>query len=89
MEAGRANAALPDNEVLAFAAAENRILISHNRLHFLRLRQHRAEAHAGIMLCTFDPDFAGLAQRIHTVITGASETNDQLWRINRPGSISS
>lgn len=31
MDAGNANAAVPDAEVLAFAAAEKRILLSHNR----------------------------------------------------------
>jgi hypothetical protein len=33
-EAGKANAAIPDPEVLAFAAAEDRILLSHNRVTF-------------------------------------------------------
>jgi Domain of unknown function (DUF5615) len=32
-EAGNANIAMPDEEVLAFASAEGRMLISHNRKH--------------------------------------------------------
>jgi hypothetical protein len=54
LEAGNANAAVPDNEVLAFARLEGRILLSHNRRHFLRPHQHRSEDHAGIVVCSFD-----------------------------------
>jgi Domain of unknown function (DUF5615) len=31
LEAGKANASVPDPDVLAFASSENRILLSHNR----------------------------------------------------------
>ncbi|HXB68895.1 MAG TPA: DUF5615 family PIN-like protein [Candidatus Acidoferrales bacterium] len=41
LDAGRANSAVPDAEVLAFAAADGRILLTHNRRHFLRLHQHK------------------------------------------------
>jgi hypothetical protein len=73
LDAGRANTSVPDSDVLAFAAAEGRILLSHNRRHFLHLHRHRTLDHAGIVLCTFDPDFNGQAQRIHDMITSASE----------------
>jgi predicted nuclease of predicted toxin-antitoxin system len=43
LDAGKANSAVPDAEVLAFAAAEGRILLTHNRRHFLRLHQHRTQ----------------------------------------------
>ena len=82
-EAGKANAAVPDSEVLAFAAADGRILLSHNRRHFLRLHQRRTERHAGIVLCTFDPDFRGQALRIDAAIAALPELADQLVRINR------
>lgn len=85
LDAGKANAAVPDDEVLAFAAAESRILLSHNRRHFLRLHQHRTQSHAGIVLCTFDADFAGQAQRIHEAVAASTDMNDQLIRVNRPG----
>lgn len=42
---------------LAFPVANGRILLIHNRGHFLRLHQHRTAGHTGIVLCTFDPDF--------------------------------
>jgi hypothetical protein len=85
LEAGNANTAVPDPDVLAFAAAEGRILLSHNRRHFLRLHQHRSGRHAGVVLCTFDPDFAGQAERIHAAIAALPEPADQLVRVNRPG----
>lgn len=80
-EAGKANAAVPDFEVLAFATAESRILLSHNRRHFLKLHQRRTESHAGIVLCTFDPDFARQALRIHDGISALTQLADQLVRV--------
>lgn len=82
-EAGKANAAVPDREVLAFAAAENRILVSHNRRHFLRLHQHRAEDHCGIVICSVDLDFEGQAERIHQAVIAAGEMKNKLVRVNR------
>jgi hypothetical protein len=82
-DAGKANASVPDPEVLAFAAAEHRILLSHNRRHFLHLHRSRETAHSGIVVCTFDPDFAALAQRIHAAVEAAVDMREQLIRINR------
>ncbi|SPE42272.1 conserved hypothetical protein [Candidatus Sulfopaludibacter sp. SbA3] len=54
-DAANANASVPDCEVLAFAAREGRILLSHNRRHFLRLQLSRTEANAGIVLIRVNP----------------------------------
>jgi hypothetical protein len=43
---------VPDPEVLAFAAAEARILLTNNRRHFLLLHRRRTADHAGIVVCT-------------------------------------
>ena len=75
---------MPDSEVLEFAVAEARILLSHNRIHFLRLHRHRTAAHPGMVLCTFDPDFRALAQRIHTAVASTPDMSNQLMRVNRP-----
>lgn len=56
-ESGQAGQAVSDEDVLAFAVAEARILITLNRKHFVRLHQAHAD-YAGIVVCTFDPDFA-------------------------------
>lgn len=66
-----------------FAVAEQRIVLTLNRRHFIQL--HTAlPAHAGIVVCTFDPDFAALAQRIHKAIEAQPQMAGQLVRINRP-----
>jgi predicted nuclease of predicted toxin-antitoxin system len=84
LDAGKANAAITDPEVLAFAIAEDRILLSHNRRHFLQLHQRRTEPHAGIVLCTFDPDFIRQARQIHQSVASSIDLADQLIRVNRP-----
>jgi len=84
LDAGNANAAVPDEEVLAFAAANGRILVSYNRRDFLRLHQHRTGDHAGIVLCTFDADFCRQARRIHDSVGTGSEMANKLVRVNRP-----
>lgn len=81
-EAGKANSAVPDDEVLAFAVAEDRILLSMNRLHFLRLHR-QTSAHAGMVLCTFDADFTALARRIDAAIRSVGGVRNQVIRVNR------
>lgn len=76
---------LSPGKVLGFAAAHGRILPTNNRRHFLRLHQDRTEDHAGIVLCTFDLDFAGQARRIHAAVAAVPEMRDRLLRIHRPG----
>src|SRR5687768_191960 len=66
-ESGRAGLAIPDDEVLAFTVAEKRVLLTINRKHFIRLHGHKPD-HTGIIVCTFDLDFAALAQRIHVAL---------------------
>jgi hypothetical protein len=83
-ESGRAGIAIPDDAVLAFTVGEKRILLTINRNHFIRLHRQKP-THSGIIVCTFDLDFAALAQRIHDALAAQSDMNGQLIRINRPG----
>ncbi len=84
-EAGRANAAMPDADVLAFAAAEGRILLTNNRRHSIALHNERSVDHAGIAVCTYDPDLAAQARRIHDAVAGEPAMKGKLVRVNRPG----
>ncbi len=82
-EIGRANQGWPDDEVLAYATEHRRVLLSVNRLHFLRLHQ-RQPAHAGIVACTEDVDFDGLARRIHDALSATPFVAGQFLRIYKP-----
>jgi hypothetical protein len=82
-EAGNAGQGIPDEEVLNFARANNRAILTLNRRHFIRLHQQQP-AHEGIIVCTFDPNFASLAARIDTVLRSHAELSSQFIRINRP-----
>jgi len=82
-ETGTAGAAATDDEVLRFATAERRALLTMNRRHFVR-RHMLSQDHAGIIVCTFDPDFVSQARRIHARIAAAPTLTGQLIRVNRP-----
>jgi hypothetical protein len=82
-EAGNAGQGIPDEEVLNFACANNRGVLTLNRRHFIRLHQQQP-AHTGVIVCTFDPNFASLAVRIDTALRSYANLSGQLIRINRP-----
>ena len=82
-EAGKGGQAVADEGVLAFAHAEQRVLLTLNRKHFIRLHNQQTE-HSGIVVCTFDPDFVALAQRIHKALEAETALSSQLIRVNRP-----
>lgn len=82
-EAGKGGQAVPDHEVLKFSTEDQRILLTFNRKHFKRLHYQNSD-HAGIVICTYDPDFQGLAQRIHQALAMVSSPTGQLMQVNRP-----
>lgn len=61
-EAGNANLGIPDDEVLDFARSNNRIVVTFNRKDFIHLHKENPN-HSGIVVCTEDKDYAGLAKR--------------------------
>jgi hypothetical protein len=81
-EAGKANRAILDEEVLAFATEQGRALLTLNKRDFLRLHNLDA-AHAGLVLCSQDTDVQGQAEKIHQVIQAQKELKGQVFRINR------
>lgn len=82
-ECGRGNEAVSDEDVLALAISEERAVLTLNRRDFIRLHNERPD-HAGIIVCTVDPDFAAQAQRIHAAIEQTPNLHGELMRINRP-----
>jgi len=84
LEAGRANLRIPDEQVLEFAASQRRILVTLNRRDFHQLHNAGKIVHAGLILCTADKDFTGLAQRIHQAISHSTLNPPFLIRINKP-----
>ena len=82
-ESGNAGLAMSDEAVLRFATEKSRSLVTLNRKHFIRLHE-KGRMHAGIIVCTFDPDFVELAHRIDNAIRSQSSLTQKLIRVNRP-----
>ncbi len=82
-ETGYANRELPDDQVLAHATADRRAVLTINRKHFIRLHK-TAPDHAGIVVCTFDPDFEAQAGRIDQAARAKDSLDGELIRVNRP-----
>ena len=82
-EAGEGGQGKTDEEVLAFAVAQHRAVVTFNRRHFIGLHR-RASSHFGIVVCTRDPNHLGLAARIDQSITAYPELENRLIRVSRP-----
>lgn len=82
LEAGRADQTIPDDEVLSFAVQQDRAVLTMNRRHFIRLHSQQPQ-HAGIIVCTFDRNFLGLAARINAVIQTEGDIAGKLLRVHR------
>ena len=81
-DSGQAGKGTSDDEVLTFAHAHGRAVLTHNRKHFRAL--HRAgHAHSGLILCTEDPDFAALAARIDAALAVDDDLTGLLFRVTR------
>jgi hypothetical protein len=80
LEAGQANQRISDAQVLAHAAALGRALLTLNRRDFRRLHDSGV-AHAGIVACTQDIDFAGQAQLIDDAVRKRGALSGQFLRI--------
>jgi len=83
LEDGRANQSIPDEDFLARATEIGRTLLTINRLDFKRLHRLMPD-HAGIIICTADPDRVGQAKRVANSIAEAGELRGRLLRVYRP-----
>jgi predicted nuclease of predicted toxin-antitoxin system len=83
LEDGRANQAIPDEDVLSRANELRRTVLTYNRKDFKRLHYQRPE-HAGIIACTEDPDRVGQAKRIAKKIEEEKDLKGKLIKVYRP-----
>lgn len=79
-EAGNAGAS--DPEVLAFAIADNRVVLTQNRRDFVKLHQSQPD-HFGIIICSEDQNFVRLAERTHAAISAEESLQGKLIRVVR------
>lgn len=82
LEDGRANQSIPDEDVLTRAVELGRAVLTLNRIDFRRLHRQRPD-HAGIIICTNDPDRRAQGRRIAEALGEANEIDGQLIRVYR------
>jgi predicted nuclease of predicted toxin-antitoxin system len=70
----------PDADVLAYAMARGRAVLTLNRRHFVRLHSQVA-SHAGIIVCT-DDDADVLTTRIDQAVAACPALENQLLRVD-------
>lgn len=76
---------LPDDEVLAVAAAQRRILITHNVRHFAPIAgswaEHRRSHHGLILVTLPHADYGAILRRLELVFSAHPDAHDWLDRI--------
>lgn len=82
-EDGKANQAVTDIDLLARATEVGRALLTLNRLDFKRLHR-QIPGHAGIIICTEDPDRVRQAQRVSVLIAAVGDLRGELILVYRP-----
>jgi hypothetical protein len=82
-EAGQTNQRIPDDAVLEFATRSGRAVLTLNRWEFIGLHA-RLPRHAGLVVCTEDPDVDRLAAAIDVAVRSTGSLQGTLIRINRP-----
>ena len=81
-EVDLAGLGIPDEEVLAFAHADGRVILTHNRKHFRNLHD-AGRPHSGMVLCTEDTDFDSLAARVDQALAKVMHLTGQVIRVTR------
>ncbi|MCY3023059.1 MAG: DUF5615 family PIN-like protein [Planctomycetota bacterium] len=82
-EAGLANRSASDSEVLAYAQATRRAVLTQNWRHFRTLHKQHPQ-HAGMVLCSVDLDFDRLARSLHQALAGREDLPGLLIRVYHP-----
>jgi hypothetical protein len=79
---GLARIRFPDEAVLRKAIELDRVLLTHNRRHFMWLHKQNS-AHAGIVVCTQTVDHPRLAEKIATQLERHDSIAGKLLRVYR------
>lgn len=79
-EAGQGNRAIPDDEVLEFATAGDRAVITLNRQDFISLHRQNM-THAGIVICKPERDYVNQARHLHESISQIQTFHNRLFRL--------
>ena len=82
-EAGKANLAISDLDVLIFATNQSRTVLTGNKRDYINLHRLNSE-HSGIVVYSEDVNFERLANRIHQAVKGEKDLTRKLIRVNRP-----
>lgn len=82
-DVGKARQKLPDIDVLTDAATDGRAVVTHNRKDFRYLHAMYPH-HQGIIVCSEDLDFVGLADRIHAAVGDLPSLAGQWIRVTKP-----
>jgi predicted nuclease of predicted toxin-antitoxin system len=72
-DAGQANQGIPDEDVLAYATAEERVIITLNRDDFISLHRQGID-HSGIIICKDDRDYQGQIDFLHNYLVKQTES---------------
>ena len=80
------NFGLSDDQMLAFAIAHNRAVLTLNRKDFIQLHRQNSK-HKGIIVCSRDDDWQRQAERIDAAIASRENMDSQLIRVNQPSSV--
>jgi predicted nuclease of predicted toxin-antitoxin system len=82
-EAGQANQRISDDQVLRYATATNRILITENRQDFIDLHRNTTD-HPGIIIFKSDRDYAGKIKAMTDFLAEDGQTlENRLIRIKK------
>lgn len=74
-----------DEEILQAAIRDARAVLTLDRRDFIRPHRERSGQHEGVVVCTFDVDFDGLAGRIHASVVEAGVLKGKSLRVKRDG----
>ena len=83
LDSGRANQRIPDEDVVTFATADNRVVLTLDWRDFHRLHG-RSTSHAGIITCRVDTDYVRLAGNIDQEIKAQATLSGKLLEVHKP-----